>query len=188
MAKGDFHLGPNGPGRCSVDPSNPNSTGCPYGGESGEEDHYKTREEAEVVYGKRMESEGHGVVAPSTSQKKTVRTPFQRSMREGFRRRLNDLVSDSSYGVSKGPRGSYVADSSEGLERLQRAYAARLSDDDAEPQINYEEDSDGEVVSSVYIPQLGLEIQNQNVDRDMDEVNEFRQIQAEGRAHYWKTA
>ena len=52
-----FHIGDNGPFICKVDPSNPNSRGCPFGGESGNENHFDSMEEAKKVFESRMEKE-----------------------------------------------------------------------------------------------------------------------------------
>lgn len=60
MAKGEFHIGPRGPGPCSADPSKPGAKGCPYGGASGSDGHFKTAVEAEVHYVRSMEEE-HGM-------------------------------------------------------------------------------------------------------------------------------
>lgn len=49
MAQKRFHLTPEGPMPCSVDPSNPRSRGCFYGGE-----HYDTPDAAEDAYAEQM--------------------------------------------------------------------------------------------------------------------------------------
>lgn len=56
MAK-RFHIGENGPGECGVDPSNPNSRGCPFGGESGDENHFDSMKEAQDAFEKKMGDE-----------------------------------------------------------------------------------------------------------------------------------
>lgn len=45
-----YHVGPNGPGPCKAEKGN-----CPYGGESGEENHYNSMEEAEQAYEQELE-------------------------------------------------------------------------------------------------------------------------------------
>lgn len=45
-----FHLTPEGPKPCSVDPSNPNSRGCGYG----EDGHYGSSAEAETAFAEKM--------------------------------------------------------------------------------------------------------------------------------------
>lgn len=45
-----FHLTPEGPKPCSVDPSNPNSRGCSYG----EGGHYSSPAEAETAFAEKM--------------------------------------------------------------------------------------------------------------------------------------
>lgn len=56
------HIGPNGPSRCKAEKGN-----CPFGGESGEENHFNTIREAREEYDRRM-SETHGVVTTLTAK------------------------------------------------------------------------------------------------------------------------
>lgn len=60
MAKGQIHLTPEGPSACRVDPSKPNSRGCPFEADG----HYATQEEANVAYAAKMERD-HGDAASS---------------------------------------------------------------------------------------------------------------------------
>lgn len=72
MAKGQIHLTPEGPSACRVDPSKPNSRGCPFEADG----HYATQEEANVAYAAKMERD-HG---DATSSFRRPRDP----KRDGF--------------------------------------------------------------------------------------------------------
>lgn len=75
MAKGEFHIGPNGPGPCHADPLKPNSKGCPFGGKTGLEHHYTTIKEADASYVKIME-ENHGMFSTSAARESRRGTGF----------------------------------------------------------------------------------------------------------------
>lgn len=62
-----FHLTPEGPKRCTVDESNPNSTGCKYG------EHYPTLKQAEKRFEKIMEKDKVSTVTATPSKVKTVK-------------------------------------------------------------------------------------------------------------------
>lgn len=184
MAKGEYHIGPNGPAPCGVDLSNPRSTGCPFGGASGTDNHFKTAAEAEGAYARQMEEKGHGLVA-NAAVSSTKLSAQDAALKEKCQKTLNELVADSSYGVSHDPKLGFLADSSEGLERLRNDFTDRL-DGDSDPDVNYEPDSDGEVIRSVYIAELDIEIENQNFDDDMRELGEYRQMRADDGREYWR--
>lgn len=44
-----YHVGPNGPGKCTAEEGN-----CPYGGDSGLENHFDTMEKAQEHYERRL--------------------------------------------------------------------------------------------------------------------------------------
>lgn len=201
MAKGEFHVGPNGPAPCSVDPGNPRSTGCPFGGDSGTDNHFKTMSEAEDSYAKQMEEKGHGLFATAASSStaaKSLSTAANRgstvqiapgalppALQQQFKNKLDELVADSSYGISVHPKYGFVADSSEGLGRLNSDFIARTGDE-LDPEVVYEDGSDDEVIRSVYIKELDIEIENQNFQDDMRELYELQQMRADDRREYWR--
>jgi len=64
-----FHVGPNGPGICRVDPANPNSKGCPFDPESTGANHFDTAKEADQAFEKTM----GGAVSEPATRKKPIR-------------------------------------------------------------------------------------------------------------------
>ena len=183
MAKVRYHLGPQGPGVCRVDLSNPRSKGCPFGGESGSENHFATMAEAESAYAEQMETSGNGLVAASTSAVAKV-GPLEERLKGVFRGHFNTLIADSSYGVSHDSKLGFIADSSEGLERLRSAFVTRTSDE-LDPEVDYA-DSDGEIIRSVYIKELDIEIENQNLEDDLDQLAFDREMVASNGREYWR--
>lgn len=184
MAKVRYHLAPHGPDICRADPSNPRSKGCPFGGVSGSENHFDTMAEAESAYERQMEADGNGIVATAAVAQPRIKA-LEDELKERFRESFDSLVADSSYGVSLDPKHGFIADSSEGLERLRSAFVARTSDE-IEPEVIYADNSDGEVIQSVYISRLGIEIENQNADEDMRDLQELRQMRADDAREYWR--
>lgn len=174
MAKVRYHLAPQGPDICRADPSNPKAKGCPYGGVSGSENHFDTMAEAESAYERKMESEGNGLVASAATSEPRL-TALQSGIKGVCQKNLDALVADSYYGVSGDPQSGYTADSSEALSRFKDAFIAKL-DDEVDPEVIYEDDSDNEVIRSIYIAELDLEIENQNADDDMRELEEYRDM------------
>lgn len=79
-----FHIGNNGPGLCRVDPLNTHSKGCPFGGETGVENHYNTQEEAVMAFEKQLESE-HGII---TSTSKISKVEKQKRLSNINKRRI----------------------------------------------------------------------------------------------------
>lgn len=184
MAKGEFHIGPNGPGNCEVDPSKPNSKGCPFGGKTGSEDHFGTIEEAATVYAKKMEEE-HGLfnTAPAkpSDQPKTL-SPF---LQRQYTKTVEELVADKTYGISKDPKLGYVADDSEGLRRFAEELEEK-SDGHLSIDVVHEADTDDEVVRNVVVPELGLDIENQNFEEDVREYQEYNSEKRANNAAYWR--
>lgn len=72
MAKGQIHLGPQGPVPCSADPSKPNARGCPYEADG----HYDSPREAEQAY----ESKMGGNLAEPVSKKPAELTTSERTV------------------------------------------------------------------------------------------------------------
>lgn len=185
MAKVRYHLAPQGPDICRADPSNPKAKGCPYGGASGSENHFNTMAEAEVAYELKMESEGNGLVATAATSEPRL-TALQSGIKGVCQKNLDALVADSYYGVSGDSQSGYIADSSEALTRFKDAFIAKL-DDEVDPEIFYEDDSDNEVIRSIYIPELDIEIENQNADEDMRELQEYRGMVAGQNRDYFRS-
>lgn len=185
MAKGEFHIGPNGPGSCDADPSKPNSTGCPYGGSSGSENHFKTMGEAEGYYAETMEAE-HGLfnTAPAdrTPQQSTLSPFLQRKYKKTF----EALAANKAYGLSRGLRDDYIADDSEGLRRFANELEEQ-GDGHLSIDIEYEPDTDDEVIRSINIPELKIEIENQNSDEDASEFFEYRDDSRQTGQYYWSS-
>jgi hypothetical protein len=185
MAKVRYHLGPQGPGVCRVDTGNARSKGCPFGGESGSENHFATMAEAEVAYADQMEASGNGLVAASASSTSRAATPDLQTQLQGvFRNRFDILVADSYYGVSADSEGGFVADSSEGLERLKSQFVASV-DHEIDPEIDYA-DEDQLVISSVHIEELGINIKNQNIEDDLQSLHDDREMVAANGREYWR--
>ncbi len=189
MAKVRYHLAPQGPDICRADPSNPKAKGCPYGGESGSENHFNTMAEAEAAYEQKMESEGNGLVAASASAAKSSsgspQTALGAALTPVYRKKWDAIASDSYFGLTRTDSG-YVADSSESLLRAKDEFILQVGYE-ADPEVEYEEGSDGEVVRSVYIAELDLEISNQNVEDDMDELREYRTMMRDQERDYWSS-
>lgn len=186
-----FHIGSNGPDICRADPSNPNAKGCPFGGESGTEDHFSTMAEAEVAYEKRMEAEGNGLVASRTRVPAKVSIPVRPSVQKlatelntAIRGKFDALIADSSYGVSHDPKFGYIADGTEGLDRLRNQFI-RSSGYELDPEVHYADD-EGEVIEHIEIPELGIIIDNQNVKEDLDEIASYRSMAGDDHASYWR--
>lgn len=170
MAKVRYHLAPHGPDICRADPSNPRSKGCPFGGDSGSENHFDTMAEAESAYGRQMEADGNGLVAPATTAATAGarETALGTELKQRFRKSFDSLVADSYYGISGNANSGFVADSTESLERLRDAFTESV-DDEAYAETIYEDDCDDAVIRSIYIEELDIEIENQNSDEDRDE-------------------
>lgn len=172
-----YHLANHGPDICRVNESNPNSRGCPFGGASGKEDHFNSMAEAETAYERKMEETGNGLVANSMSQRtkpESEKTHLQKGLTESYQRNFEQMAANSYYGISKHPRhGGYIADSSQSLKRFCDKFSDNL-DNEIEPEINYVEGTDDEVISSIYISELKLEIENQNAEDDMAIIEEYR--------------
>lgn len=185
-----FHIGSNGPDICRADPSNPNAKGCPFGGSSGDENHFATMGEAETAYERRMEAEGNGLVASRTRVAPKVSIPVKPSVQRltaslhtAFRSKFDELVADRSFGVSRDPKLGYIADGSEGLERLRSSFV-RKSGYELDPHVEYADD-DREVIEHIEIRELGITIGNQNVKADLDEVASYRSMAADDHGSYW---
>lgn len=172
-----YHLADHGPDICRVNERNPKSRGCPYGGVSGKEDHFTSLAEAETAYERKMEESGNGLVASSMSQEnkpESVKVHLQKALTERCKRSFEQMAANSYYGLSKHPRhGGYIADSSQSLKRFCDKFSDSL-DNEVEPEINYVEGTDEEVISSIYISELKLEIENQNAEDDMAQIEEYR--------------
>lgn len=172
-----YHLAPHGPDKCGVDASKPNSRGCPFGGESGKENHFDSMQEADDAYAKKMEESGNGTVANPVRAKGVAPIPntdLASSLTSSYKKNFDQLASDSYYGISKHPRhGGYIADSSEALQRFCNKFSSNL-DDEIEPEITYVEGSDDEVIQSVYVSELKIEIENQNAEDDMEQIREYQ--------------
>lgn len=181
MAKVRYHVGPQGPGICRVDLSNPRSKGCPFGGESGSENHFATMAEAESAYAEKMEASGNGLVASSSTSTKIGK--LQTELKAAYRKRFDNLVADSYYGVSTDAKGNLVADSSEGLKRFTDGFAASVSHE-VDPEIDYE-DYDAGIIRSVYIEELDISIENQNLKDDLDELADARAMAGVAES-YWR--
>lgn len=72
-----FHLTPEGPKPCSVDPANPSSRGCSYG----EGGHYGTVAEAEVAFADQM---GGAIPAPESAEGSSIDAEALKSAIEHF--------------------------------------------------------------------------------------------------------
>jgi len=186
-----YHLGANGPGVCSADPDNPRAKGCPFGGASGVENHFSTMAEAETAYEKQMESEGNGlVVKVAVPKPKATIAPkpsvisLTAELRGAFKNSFEELVADSSYGISHDPRYGYTADSSEGLERFKDGLLKR-SGYELDPEVRYADD-DREVIQSIYIEELDIEIDNDGANEDLRERGWLDGLAAEQGAAYWR--
>jgi len=189
MAKVRYHLGPKGPGVCRVDVENPRSKGCPYGGESGSENHFATMAEAEGAYAEQMEASGNGLVVVSARLKPRAKiSPFVGNLAADLKRAARDrfdvLAADSYYGVSKDSKGNFVADSSEGLERFKDSLI-RSSGYELDPEIDYA-DSDAGIIGSIYIKELDLSVENQNLEDDLQSLHDDRQMVASAGREYWR--
>lgn len=185
-----FHIGANGPDICRADPTNPRAKGCPFGGESGTENHFSTMEEAGRVYEQQMESEGSGLMAvatkvrPSTKVKVTpLAVSLATELKGIFKNKFEGLVSDSSYGISK-ERNGYSAESTEGLERF-RSQLMRKTGYEIDPEVQYADD-EGEVIQSVYIQELGITIDNDGANEDLKERGWLSDLAAEKGSAYWR--
>lgn len=181
MAKVRYHLAPQGPDICRADPSNPKAKGCPYGGASGSENHFNTMAEAEVAYELKMESEGNGLVATAATSEPRL-TALQSELKVVYKKRFDAIAEDSYFGLSRDGSG-YVADSTESLIRAKDEFIHQVGYE-VDPEIRYDEDSDGEVIRSIYIAELDLEIENQNVDDDMDELREYQNMMRDQNRDY----
>lgn len=177
-----YHLAPHGPDICRADPSKPKAKGCPFGGASGNENHFPTMEEAERAYEVQMESSGNGLIAASVSSDRSFdpRTTIRKAVISTF----NNLVSDSSYGVSEDLDG-FTADGSEGLKRFCEDFAV-TSGGDFGLETRYEDGSDEQVIRSVYISGLDIEIRNQNSEMDLEELDGYRELASSRPRAYWR--
>ena len=72
-----FHLTPEGPKPCSVDPANPSSRGCSYGAGG----HYGTVAEAELAFADQM---GGAVPAPESAESSRLDAEALKSAIEHF--------------------------------------------------------------------------------------------------------
>ncbi len=157
MAKGEFHLGPEGPGPCNADPANPKSKGCPFQST----DHFSTEAEAYQKFEEAMENAGYGIgssLSKEDIEKVFLKTHFDR------------LVADPSYGIVKHEKYGWVADGSQGLRSFIDTYFGDTDGYDID--YDTEPNTDGEVIRSIYIEELDIEIENQNLDEDMREYFE----------------
>ena len=174
MAKGQFHIGRNGPGPCDSDPTNPRAVGCPYT----KDGHYDTLVEAEAVYEKLNQTNLFGTV----SKVKTV--PDLSPLRIAQQKSFDELASKGIYGISfNSNRGDYVADDSESLQKF---CDALQSDCDLDPYIHYDPEVE-DVIRSVEIPELDLEIENQNADEDYREALEWASDRRHLDVAYWRS-
>ena len=80
MSGKKFHIGDSGPSICRVDLSNPNSRGCPFGGESGNENHFDSLAEVEEAFSSMMEKDGFSPTGQSFS--KDFEDNFSQEMKE----------------------------------------------------------------------------------------------------------
>lgn len=186
-----FHIGSNGPDICRADPSNPKAKGCPFGGQSGDENHFATMSEAEAAYEQRMEAEGNGLVASRTRVAPKASIPVKLSVQKltaslhsAFRGKFDALIADRSFGVSHDPKFGYIADGTEGLDRLRNQFI-KDSGYELDPEVHYADD-ESEVIEHIEIPELGIVIDNQNVKEDLDEVESYREMRREDNAAYWR--
>jgi len=176
MAKGQFHIGRNGPAPCSVDPSNPNSVGCPYGATG----HYSTLAEAEAVY---AETQASSLFPTTTRANASIRMGRKR---EDLQHTFDGLVAQRCYGISYDSRAkSYTADDSESLQR----FCSELEDSangELSVHISYDDEAE-DVIISVDVPELELEIENQNAEEDRREYFQWSQDRAFENAEYWRS-
>lgn len=77
-----YHITPEGPKRCAVDPTNPNSTGCKYG------DHYSNLRESEEAFTEILEK-SEGTI--STVESEPVRYSFLKNWEEEQERFKRDF-------------------------------------------------------------------------------------------------
>jgi len=82
---GVFHVGPNGPGKCSAEHGK-----CPFGGKNGGENHYTSEEAAVNAFETAMEAEAH----------KTLAKPKKKVEPRNFSDVLTKLYKSGSYGSS----------------------------------------------------------------------------------------
>lgn len=176
MAQVRYHLGPKGPGICRVDPANPRSTGCKFGSDS---EHYATVEAAEQAYAEKMEAEGNGLVADSATAQDSGASngseSLQGSLNRVFRTQFDDMASDSYYGLSRASDGGFVADSTEGLERFRTDFMAKTGDE-IDPVANLGPKPYRGVIQKLSIPELNIEIRNQNYEQDVQEIRELEAL------------
>lgn len=177
-----YHLAPHGPDICRADPSKLKAKGCPFGGASGNENHFPTMEEAERAYEAQMESSGNGLVATAVSSDRD--SDSRTTVRRVGMRTIDDLVSDSSYGVSEDLDG-FTADGSEGLKRFCDDFTAH-SGGDFGLETRYEDGSDEQVIRSVYFSGLDIEIRNQNSEMDLEELEGYRELASSRPRAYWR--
>lgn len=176
MAKGQFHIGKNGPASCSVDPSNPNSVGCPYGATG----HYATMAEAEAVY---AETQASSLFPTTTRAANPIAIDRKK---DALKLTFDGLVAQRCYGISYDSRAkSYTADDSESLQRF-----CNELEDSAEGElsvhISYDDEAE-DVIISVDVPELELEIENQNAEEDRREYFQWSQDSAFEHAEYWRS-
>ncbi len=178
MAQVRYHLGPNGPGICRVNPDNPRSTGCRFGRDS---EHYATVEAAEEAYAQKMEAEGNGTVANSAQAPgaDSTESDLQGSLNRVFRTHFDDMASDSYYGLSRASDGGFLADSTEGLERFRSDFIAKTGEE-LDPVANLGPKPYSGVIQKLSIPELNIEIRNQNYDQDVREVQELQELKSSG--------
>jgi len=189
MAKVRYHLGPQGPGVCRVDKGNARSKGCPFGGESGSENHFATMAEAEVAYAEQMEASGNGLVAVAARVKPGIKiSPFVSNLaadlKTAARNRFDALAADSYYGIRSDAKGNFLASSSEGLERFSENIT-KSSGYEIEPEIDYA-DSDAGIISSIYIKELDLSVENENLEDDLQSLHDDREMVAANGREYWR--
>lgn len=168
-----YHLAPHGPDVCRADPLKDKARGCPFGGASGNENHFATMAEAEQAYEAQMESEGNGLVATAaTTGASAGPNSLQGALNRVFRTHFDDMVSDSYYGLSRASDGGFVADSTEGLERFRADFMAKTGDE-IDPVANLGPKPYSGVIQKLSIPELNIEIRNQNYERDVQEIGEL---------------
>lgn len=127
-----YHIGENGPGPCGADPNNPKSRGCPYGGESGDENHYATEQEAVKAFELQL-AQQYGNLATLSKVAKSNNTAVMENAVEE-----EEELYDSPYEeyIAKGgdPAKYIDPDNIEGIEKaeaIEIANSKSFSDEDA---------------------------------------------------------
>lgn len=69
-----IHIGKNGPAPCGA------KIKCRLGGESGQENHFDSMEEAEAAYQQKLQDEGLSIVPKSAEKKQTVKQFYNKMM------------------------------------------------------------------------------------------------------------